>query len=89
MGRAEELELRSEELCAQAERDRAAATLDEERSVALFEESAEAEDLATGAEGQDAEYEALALRREAQSARDGEALLKTEAGAAVSCFPCS
>mmetsp|Transcript_13527 Transcript_13527/g.29050 ORF Transcript_13527/g.29050 Transcript_13527/m.29050 type:complete len:746 (+) Transcript_13527:361-2598(+) len=78
---AEELQLRSEELHVQAEYDRAAAALDEERSVALLEEAAKAGEIATGAEEKAAEYQALAVKRGGQSAKDGKALLRTEAGA--------
>lgn len=81
---AEELEVRSEELHLQAEKDRAAAALDEEKSIALLEEASEAGEIAAGAEEKAAEYEAIALKREGQSIKDGEALLRTEAGAMVS-----
>ncbi|KAL7547257.1 hypothetical protein ACHAWF_010579 [Thalassiosira exigua] len=81
LARAEKLELRAEELSSQAETDRAAAALDEEKSVALLEESAKASEIATGAEEKAAEYEALVLKREGRSIKDGEALLKAEAGA--------
>ncbi|KAL7541212.1 hypothetical protein ACHAXR_010723 [Thalassiosira sp. AJA248-18] len=90
---AQELEVRSGELQLRAGEDRAAAALDEEKSVALLEESSAAGEVAAGAEEKAAEYEAIAMRKEGQSIKDGEALLKTEAGAAedaeamIACAP--
>lgn len=80
---AEEMQLQSTELHVQAEKDRTAAALDEEKSLSFFEESTTAGEIAAGAEEKAAEYEAIAIRREGQSLKDGEALLKTETGAMV------
>jgi len=90
---AEEMQLRSEELHVQAESDRVAAALDEEKSIALLEEASKAGEIATAAEEKAAEYETIAIKKEGQSVKDGEAMLKTEAGAMedaevmVACSP--
>lgn len=90
---AEELEVRSEALHIQAEKDRAVSVMDEEKSVAFLEEASRAEEIVTGAAEKAAEYEAIALKREGQSIKDGESLLNTEAGAMedaeamVACAP--
>jgi len=78
---AEEARVASGAMRARTEEDRARAALDEERSVAYLEESSRAEEIAAGAEERASEYEAVAMRREGQSIKDGEALLKTEANA--------
>ncbi|KAL9188220.1 hypothetical protein ACHAXT_006598 [Thalassiosira profunda] len=78
---AEEMQVESASLHVKAEKDRAEAALDEEKSAALLEESARAGEIAAGAEEKAAEYEAIAIRREGSSIKDGEAALKTEAGA--------
>lgn len=78
---AEEMQVESASLHMKAEKDRAEAALDEEKSAALLEESARAGEIAAGAEEKAAEYEAIAIRREGSSVKDGEAALKTEAGA--------
>ncbi len=71
----------SEELLAQAENNRAAELMNEEKSAALFEESSAAEEVATGAEEKAAEYEAIIIKNEGQSLVDSEALAQTEASA--------
>jgi len=78
---AEEMQLRSEELHLQSEKDRAAAALDEEKSLALLEQSSKEGEIAAGAEEKAAKYEAIAIRKEGQSIKDGETFLKTETGA--------
>lgn len=80
---AEEAALRSEQLHEQAENDRAAAALDKERSIAILEEATKAEEAALAADKKAAEYEAIAMKKEGASVRDGEALMRTEAGALV------
>jgi hypothetical protein len=79
-----ELQLQSNALHSEAESNLAASTMDEEKSLADMAESVKAGEVATAAEDQAAEYEAVALRKEGQSIKDGEALLKTETGAMVS-----
>lgn len=78
---AEEMQLQSGELHVKSEKDRAAAALNEEKSVALLEASSKEVEIAVGAEEKAAEYEAIAIRKEGQSVKDGEAFLKTETGA--------
>jgi len=83
----------SEALLTQAEEDRAAELIDEEKSAAAFEESSTAEELAIEAEERVAEYEAIVIKNEGQSLNDGESLAQTEVGAledaevVASCTP--
>ena len=66
-----EMQLQSKGLHTQAEKDRAAAAFDEEKSVTLLEEASKAESLAAEYETEAAEYEAIVLKREGQSIKDG------------------
>jgi hypothetical protein len=80
----EELQLRSNALHLEAEGNLATSAIDEEKSLAAMAESMKSGEVATAAEEKGAEYEALALRKEGLSVKDGEALLKLETGAMVS-----
>ena len=66
-----EMQLQSKGLHTQAEKDRAAAAFDEAKSVTLLEEASKAESLAAEYETEAAEYEAIVLKREGQSIKDG------------------
>ncbi len=71
----------------QAETDHVATAIEEEKSVTLLDEAEKSGEIAMGAEEKAVEYQALVLKQTSQSVKDGEALLKTEAGAMVSlCF---
>jgi hypothetical protein len=81
---AKELQLQSSALQIESESNLAASAINEDLSLKDMAESMKAGEVATASEEKGAEYEALALRKEGQSVKDGEALLKTETGAMVS-----
>ena len=81
---AKELELNSQQLQIKADEDRVSAAINEDKSVAMMVEVAKAKQSADGAEVKVGEYEGIALKDEAKSLKEGEALVKTETGALVS-----
>ena len=78
---AQELEASSEQLDIEAGQDLAAAETYEVQSDLEFDLAKDAEKLAQEAETRAAEDEGIVLRKEAVSAKDAEALIKTESGA--------
>ncbi len=82
---AEELEIRSQELRLQSEKDQAASVFDEDKAMALIDQAADAEKVAEGAEEKAGEYEVVAVKKGAESAKDAEAVIESESEALV-CY---